>query len=70
MNTIPSWRGGSAPSNLSPPAPSLTEASFVQAQIKKGEKEFEFYDDGLHVSVVPIHLEGESLVGYVAVASL
>ena len=42
----------------------------VQERIRQGEKEFEIQESGLRVSVVPVELEGESLVGYVAVASL
>ena len=41
----------------------------LERRIKSGEKEFEFQQDGLFVSVVPIQRE-ELLIGYVAVAAL
>ena len=51
-------------------AKQLALIGMVQARIQNGEKEFELNENGLRISVVPIDLEGEKLVGYVAVASL
>ena len=42
----------------------------VQQRIQTGEMEFEFQENGLRVAVVPIDLEGEARVGFVAVASM
>jgi hypothetical protein len=41
----------------------------LERRIKSGEKEFDFQQDGLFVSVVPIRRD-ELLIGYVAVATL